>query len=94
MAGIAFVPYFGLMALLSKIDQNGRVVLPAEVRKALGLDTGDRLVVAVEDGAIVLRSFATTARTARARVREALGDDVKGLSKDLLALRRGGLWRE
>ena len=94
MAGIAVVPYLGLMALLSKIDQNGRVVLPAEVRKALGLDTGDRLVVVVEDGAIVLRSFATTPRTARARVRAALGDDVKGLSKDLLALRRGGLWRE
>jgi len=37
------------------IDEKGRVTLPSEERKALGLGPGDRLEVSVERGAIVLR---------------------------------------
>ena len=37
-----------------KMDQLGRVVLPAEVRREFGIEPGDLLEIAVEAGAIVL----------------------------------------
>ena len=37
-----------------RIDELGRVVLPAEVRRTLGLAAGDELLVRVEGRSIVL----------------------------------------
>jgi transcriptional pleiotropic regulator of transition state genes len=37
-----------------KIDQLGRVVLPVELRRSLGLHEGDLVEVALDDGAVVL----------------------------------------
>jgi antitoxin PrlF len=41
--------------LSSKIDSNGRLTVPVEVRRRLGLKTGDLVVFAVNDGHTVLR---------------------------------------
>ncbi len=38
-----------------KVDRQYRITLPLEVRKALGINPGDRLEVEVEGGRIVLR---------------------------------------
>ena len=38
-----------------KVDGLGRVVLPVEVRRTLGIDVGDLVDVAVEEGHVVLR---------------------------------------
>jgi transcriptional pleiotropic regulator of transition state genes len=38
-----------------KVDALGRVVLPVEVRRTLGIDVGDLVDVAVEEGHVVLR---------------------------------------
>lgn len=35
--------------VVTKIDSNGRVALPAEYRRALGLEPGDRVVVELCD---------------------------------------------
>ncbi len=54
------VPYSVLLG------EKGRVVLPAEVRENLGLETGDRLLLAIDpDGALRL----TSARRAAARLK-------------------------
>ena len=37
-----------------RIDQLGRVVVPAELRKVLGIRTGDLLDIRVEDGRLIL----------------------------------------
>ena len=37
------------------VDERGRITLPSEERRALGLEPGDKLEVSVERGAIVLR---------------------------------------
>ena len=37
-----------------KVDQLGRVVLPAEMRKQLRIDVGDLVDISVEDGRFVL----------------------------------------
>jgi len=50
-----FIPITdGGMKVVS-IDERGRVTLPSESRKVLGLKPGDKLEVSVEGGAIVLR---------------------------------------
>lgn len=36
----------------SKVDQVGRVVIPAEVRKQLGIQTGDEVIVEADDRGI------------------------------------------
>ena len=83
------------MADRTHLDRHGRVVLPAAARRALSLSAGDELSVEVKDGVITLRTFAASAATARARVREVLGADASvGLADDLIEQRRRGLWRE
>ncbi|WP_117236632.1 AbrB/MazE/SpoVT family DNA-binding domain-containing protein [Thermus sediminis] len=51
---------------LTHLGAKGRIVLPAEVRKVLGLKEGDRLLLRVrEDGAIELLSAREVARRAK-----------------------------
>jgi transcriptional pleiotropic regulator of transition state genes len=40
-----------------KIDSLGRVVLPAEMRKQLGLETGDLVAISLEDGRVTLEKI-------------------------------------
>ncbi len=42
------------MPAIAQVSKRGQITLPAEVRKALGLKTGDTLVVRVEEGRIIL----------------------------------------
>jgi len=42
------------MSEITQISKRGQITLPAEVRKMLGLEPGDTLVVRVEEGRIVL----------------------------------------
>lgn len=45
---------------LTRVDQNGRVLLPAAIRRALGLLYGSELLVTLEeDGRVVLTTPAT-----------------------------------
>jgi len=48
------------------IAANGRVLIPADIRAELGLKGGDKLVVRVVDGAVVLEPVRTAIRRARA----------------------------
>ena len=41
--------------IIRKIDNLGRIVIPRDVRKTLGIDYNDNLEIAVENNAIVLR---------------------------------------
>lgn len=37
-----------------KLGEGGRVVIPADVRKTLGMEVGDELVLHLEDGKLIL----------------------------------------
>ena len=50
-----FIPIMNEGMKVVSIDERGRVTLPSESRKVLGLKPGDKLEVSVEGGAIVLR---------------------------------------
>ncbi len=54
--GMTRTPQYPLVQLSSR----GQLTLPAEVRKALGLRTGDAFNVRVEDGEIVLEAVEIT----------------------------------
>ncbi len=60
-----------------KIAENGRIGLPAEVRRQAGLSNGDYLWVRAEDeGVITLMTAGAAVRRAQARARELLGDTL------------------
>jgi AbrB family looped-hinge helix DNA binding protein len=41
----------------SKINQNGRIVIPAAIRREMGLKAGESLLMDVEDGVLRIESY-------------------------------------
>jgi AbrB family looped-hinge helix DNA binding protein len=76
-----------------KISENGRVLIPAEVRKQLGLVAGGRLALEVRDGAIVLETQALRVK----RVQDAMRPYIvpgRSVVDELIAERRAENARE
>jgi len=67
-----------------KLLTGGRVVLPVQIRRKLGLRTGDSLDTRVEDGRIVL-----TPRRDRSRKASIVVDPVAGSDAPLLSNKQG-----
>lgn len=70
-----------------KLGSNGRLVIPAEYRKALGVEEGDELVVRFEDGELHLSSRKLAYKRAQELVRRYVPEGVS-LSDELIADRR------
>lgn len=75
-----------------RVGEQGRVVIPAELRKALGIKPGETLVARVEDGRLVLEPQAAIL----ARVRSWFAGTPPGVSlvDELIAERREEARRE
>jgi AbrB family looped-hinge helix DNA binding protein len=70
------------------VGDRGRVVLPAEVRSALGLETGSRMLLSTEsDGSLHLRPYRSVADQGRGMLAD-LGGGDESLVDELLAERR------
>ena len=41
--------------MIRKIDELGRIVIPKDVRRTLGLSSGDELEISVADGEVILK---------------------------------------
>lgn len=72
---------------MTKLGANGRIVLPAAYRKALGVAQGDELVLTLEDDALRIMSLDAAIRRAQAIVRQYIPEGAR-LSDELLADRR------
>lgn len=72
---------------LVRIGTNGRFVLPAELRRALGIADGDTLVVRLVDDEVRLATPAAAVRRAQRAVRPYLPEG-RSLAEDLIADRR------
>jgi len=70
-----------------KLAEGGRIVLPAPFRQALGLRTGDEVLVRLEDGEVRLLTIEQTLRSAQEEVRKYIPPGVS-LVDELIAERR------
>jgi AbrB family looped-hinge helix DNA binding protein len=71
----------------AKIAEGGRVVIPAALRKQLGLNIGDAIILELGEDEIRLRSLESAIRRAQAAVRRYVGEEER-LSDELIADRR------
>lgn len=70
-----------------KIVDGGKLVIPAAMRRELGLSTGDTVLVDVEDGELRVRSVSRAIQRARSILRKYVPEGV-GLADELIADRR------
>jgi AbrB family looped-hinge helix DNA binding protein len=75
------------------LDSGGRVVIPAEFRRALGMNPGDTVLIRVVDGEVRIYTFEQMTR----HIQEwgaALAPPDRVLSEELIAERRAEAARE
>lgn len=77
----------------TRMSEGGRLVIPAEFRKALGLRQGDEVVLALEDDGLRLMTLDQAIRRAKALVRTFVPEGVS-LVDELLKDRREEAARE
>jgi AbrB family looped-hinge helix DNA binding protein len=70
-----------------KIIDGGKLIIPASFRRKLGIDTGDTVVLEMEEDGLHVRSLSSAVRRAQEIVREFVPDEVS-LADELIAERR------
>jgi len=76
-----------------KIVDGGKLVIPASMRRQLGIGTGDTVLVDVDNGELRVRSVTRAIERARAILRKHIPDGVS-LADELIADRRREAERE
>ncbi len=79
--------------VVTKLGQGGRVVLPAQFRKALGVKTGDDLILSLRDGEVRIFTRQQAIRRAQGMLRRYIPEG-RILSEELIAERRAEAARE
>lgn len=77
----------------TRINQNGRVVIPASFRKALGINVGDEVVVRIEDDELRISTLKRRIERAQRLVRRYVKPGTS-LADELIAERREAAKRE
>lgn len=71
----------------TQISENGRIVIPAAYRKAMGLKGGEMVTIRLDEDGLHIQSQAQAIKRAQAIVRKYVSADRK-LSDELIAERR------
>lgn len=74
------------------LGRQGRLVIPASLRRSLGFEVGDTLIARQEEGRLVLEKQETIKRRLKARFSQLPGD--RSLCGELIAERREEAQRE
>ena len=82
-----------MAALRVKVGEGGRLVIPAEYRKALGIHVGDEVVLSLDDDQLRIYTIAAAIRRAQEMVRQYV-DPARNLTDELIAERRAEAVRE
>lgn len=76
-----------MVALRSRVSESGRLTLPAEFRKALGLERGTDVIVVLDGRDIVIRTVDDVVAKAQAVTRRLLGGKPEASVAGFLAQR-------
>ena len=79
--------------VFAKIDQSGRVVIPAAYRRELGIEAGDRVMIELDSRELRIMSHAEAIRSAQEIVARYIPKG-RSLADELIAERRGEAARE
>lgn len=71
----------------ARVNENGRVVIPASFRKALGINIGDEVVLRIQDDELRISTQRHRIQRAQRRARRYIKNN-KSLVEELLAERR------
>ncbi len=77
----------------TKLAPNGRIVIPAEIRRALGFEPGETLVMEVVDGTLRIETYLHRIKQAQEEIAKLILPGVS-LVDELLADRREEVRRE
>ena len=77
-----------------RVAAGGRVVIPAEYRKALGVKVGDQVVIELQGDELRLRPRRAAITKVQALVRQYIPDESRSLADELIAERRQEAARE
>jgi AbrB family looped-hinge helix DNA binding protein len=76
-----------MLVVRTRLGENGRVVIPTEFRKQLGLKAGDPLIVRLDEDGIRIESRQAAVRAAQRMVRERVPEGEL-LTERLFEMRR------
>jgi AbrB family looped-hinge helix DNA binding protein len=76
-----------------RVSQNGRIVIPASFRKALGIDVGDEVVLRLQDNELRITTQQHRVQRAQERSRRYV-ERGASLANELLSERREAAKRE
>jgi AbrB family looped-hinge helix DNA binding protein len=71
----------------TRLSKGGRIVIPAEMRRAMGIEVGQEVVLRLEDGELRVSTLAGAIRRAQDLVRRHVPPE-RSLVEELLAERR------
>ncbi len=77
----------------ARVNENGRVVIPASYRKALGIKAGDEVILRMEDGELRITTMKRRIERTQRLVRKYVKPGVS-LVDELIAERREAAKRE
>lgn len=72
---------------MASIAENGRMVVPLDVRRAVGLDKGGKVLLRVDDGRIIVETVEAAVARVQALARQ-FGTPGSSLADELIAERR------
>lgn len=76
----------------AKVEANGRIVIPAVLREALGLRAGDEITLLIDGDDLVLRSRRAAVRRVRERLAAVRAPESSGSEVDEFLSDRAGYW--
>ena len=77
----------------TRVNENGRVVIPASYRRALGIKAGDEVILRMEDDELRITTMKRRIERAQRRIRQYVKPGVS-LVDELIAERREAAKRE
>lgn len=76
------------IAKMVRLSQKGQLVIPQEMRRALGLEAGDELLITLEEGRLILTRPQQYARTTRGLLKGTWGRTKQEVARYLDKERR------